>query len=331
MRTRTTTRIDAAAPTVLRDRYGAIRRRCLSGFALTLLLPTGVAGYTMYSENRDATLCRSCHGDFRGNLYISPQDGLLWGNLHDLHRNTLLGGDCDACHIPSQDFPVPLDQSVGGAGLGRTGCMGCHGREEDNDVNNPSAPHGLGAGLRQHHTNAGIDACVPCHDDASPARYTPVGEDVLPTNYADPGTGHPGMPTGPCNADGSEDLAGAADGLDNDGDLVTDRNDADCALSDTAPAAASTLWLAPNWPNPFNPRTTIRYATAAAGPVRLRVLGLDGRLVRVLLDEVHAGPTAGTVTWDGRDGRGIPVASGVFLCFLETGSGRRSVRMTLLR
>ena len=107
--------------------------------------------------------------------------------------------------------------------------MGCHGRAEDNVAGNPESPHGYGAGLRQHHHVAGVTVCLNCHEDADPANYTTVGEDVLPPYYANPGTGHPNMPTSSCNDDGSENFAGAPQGQDNDGDGIYDGDDGDCA------------------------------------------------------------------------------------------------------
>ncbi len=185
--------------------------------------------YDKYSANRDATNCRACHGDFRATAYVSPVDGQNWGNLHNLHRTNMLNSDCNACHFSSR-FPTFIGSSAGGTGLSPIGCLGCHGRAEDNVAGNPEFPAGgYGAGLRQHHQNAGITDCLECHDDSAPASYTPVGEHVLPPYYANPGTGHPSMPTQSCNADGSENFAGASHGLDNDGDDVFDTADNDCA------------------------------------------------------------------------------------------------------
>ena len=169
-----------------------------SALLLTLIVvfSSPAFAYDQYTVNDDATNCGTCHGDFRSNTYISTVDGQLWGNIHNLHRSTMLSGDCNACHLSSDEFPVLLDGSAGGSGLDPIGCMGCHGRSEDNVAANPSFPNGLGAGLRQHHTNAGVNDCIGCHDDADPVNYTPVGEEVLPPYYANPGTGHPDMPTG---------------------------------------------------------------------------------------------------------------------------------------
>jgi hypothetical protein len=184
--------------------------------------------YDQYSVNRDATNCRACHGDFRATSYVSPVDGQNWGNIHNLHRTTMLSGDCNACHFATR-FPVMIASSAGGTGLSPIGCVGCHGRAEDDVAANPEFGAGYGAGLRQHHQNAGVTDCLECHQDADPASYTPVDENILPPYYANPGTSHPAMPTQSCNANGSENFAGAAQGLDNDGDGVYDTDDTGCA------------------------------------------------------------------------------------------------------
>ncbi len=84
-------------------------------------------------------------------------------------------------------------------------------------------------------------------------------------------------------------------------------------------------------PNPFNPVTSIAFSLERAGHARLEVYGLDGRLVRVLVDE---GRPAGRqrVRWDGRDGGGAAAASGLYLYRLTTPTGRRLAgQMTLVR
>jgi len=204
------------------------------GAAVALLMIGPPAGaYDQYTQNggTDATNCGFCHGDFRATDYVSETDGMSWGNLHNLHRNTMLTSDCNTCHSGSSRFPVILNFSSGGNGLSPIACVGCHGRNEDNVAGNPevgAGRTGYGAGLRQHHYNAGVQICAECHLDADPASYTPVGENVLPDYYANPGSNHPSMPTDPCNPAGGEDFAGDAEGLDNDGDDVYDGSDSDC-------------------------------------------------------------------------------------------------------
>ncbi len=211
-------------PTTQSSKLGA----AALGVLFILLAAAQALAYPQYSANKDATYCRQCHGDFRANNYVSPHDGQNWGNLHDLHRQTMLNGDCNVCHGAGR-FPAILDASNGGGGLAPIACMGCHGRAEDDTAANPLWPRpGAGAGLRQHHARAGVTACAACHADANPANYTPVGEDVLPPYYASPGTGHPNIPSDPCNPNGVEDFAGATEGTDNDGDDLYDGSDPDC-------------------------------------------------------------------------------------------------------
>ncbi|MBM4129789.1 hypothetical protein FJ250_02010 [bacterium] len=83
-------------------------------------------------------------------------------------------------------------------------------------------------------------------------------------------------------------------------------------------------------PNPFNPRTTIRFAVPAPQQARLDIHAVDGRLVRRLLDgRVAAG--AHEVTWDGRDDAGREVASGVYFHRLSSGGEARTGKMILAR
>ena len=90
------------------------------------------------------------------------------------------------------------------------------------------------------------------------------------------------------------------------------------------------LALAPNAPNPFNPRTTIRYSLPQATPVRLSIYDLQGRLVRGLVNESRpAGEWS--AEWDGRDDSGRAVASGSYVVRLVTDQGVRSSKVTLAK
>lgn len=180
--------------------------------------------------------CAQCHGDFRATNYISLSDGQNWGNLHNLHRFDMLDGDCSTCHTSPNRTPVFLSSSDGGTGLDPISCVGCHGRNEDMGPDS-----NRGAGLRQHHWNTGTTLCASCHDDADPANYTPVGENVLPSYYFLPDPDHPNKPTDPCNTQGEENYAGDLEGLDNDGDDLYDDNDPDCASGPSCPDTGTIL------------------------------------------------------------------------------------------
>lgn len=83
-------------------------------------------------------------------------------------------------------------------------------------------------------------------------------------------------------------------------------------------------------PNPFNPRTTIKYDLPESGPVRLSVFDLAGRLVRTLVDESKPQGSFEAV-WDGRDSTGKEVGSGTYLARLDFGGRVEVVRMGLVR
>ena len=193
---------------------------------LTLWAPI-TSAYNEYSTGPDGS-CADCHGDFRANPYISLADGVSWGDdLHDVHRNTMLSGDCNTCHSSGRS-PVFLDSSNGGNGLAPISCSGCHGRDED-----AADGSGSGDGLRAHHASAGVAVCATCHTTDT----TPVGENVLPPYYFTPDTNHPNKPTDPCNPLGEEDYKGSTIGLDNDGDGLYDQADSDCLIANTPPVA----------------------------------------------------------------------------------------------
>ncbi len=89
--------------------------------------------------------------------------------------------------------------------------------------------------------------------------------------------------------------------------------------------------LSENYPNPFNPTTTIRFTVAyKAQAVKLIIYDLLGRVVRVLADEIR---TVGehSVQWDGRNENGIRVASGTYLYKFEAKNFVDSKKMVMLK
>jgi hypothetical protein len=65
-----------------------------------------------------------------------------------------------------------------------------------------------------------------------------------------------------------------------------------------------------NFPNPFNPQTAIRFASAQAGRGEIRIFSVGGQLVRTLRANVVSG--ANEVRWNGKRDDGTPLASGVY-------------------
>ena len=98
-----------------------------------------------------------------------------------------------------------------------------------------------------------------------------------------------------------------------------------------APAAAPrTVRLDPNFPNPFNSRTVIRFGLPRPGRAELTVHDLTGRVVASLHEgELPAGTHA--LSWDGRGAGGRELASGVYFYRLRAGSMEETRKLLLLR
>lgn len=83
------------------------------------------------------------------------------------------------------------------------------------------------------------------------------------------------------------------------------------------------------FPNPASHRFTIRFQTRTSGVVQTRIHDAAGRLVSVLQDgTLDRG--GHELSWDGRDARGRPVASGVYLLCVATAEGRQTRRLVLV-
>ena len=90
------------------------------------------------------------------------------------------------------------------------------------------------------------------------------------------------------------------------------------------------LTLYQNFPNPFNPTTSVAFFLPAGGPVTLRVYDVGGRLVRTLVDA--AMPVGRHVAeWNGRNDRGAAVSSGVYYYRLHANKKTITKKMVVLR
>jgi PKD repeat protein len=97
--------------------------------------------------------------------------------------------------------------------------------------------------------------------------------------------------------------------------------------AETAPAE---FVLLQNFPNPFNPETRITYHLPADGQVRVSVFNPLGEEVRVLEDGLKRVGVY-QVVWDGRDGRGLKMPSGVYVCRFRSGAKVLFRKMMLMQ
>ena len=108
---------------------------------------------------------------------------------------------------------------------------------------------------------------------------------------------------------------------------VRDANGASASLSlQTRPTVFS---LADNFPNPFNPTTTIQYALPQAADVKLTVYNVVGQPVRTLVVE-HQSAGRYVVEWDATDDSGHSLSSGMYFYHMQVGGEFREVKKMLL-
>jgi hypothetical protein len=96
------------------------------------------------------------------------------------------------------------------------------------------------------------------------------------------------------------------------------------------PAAISVAHLLPPAPNPFNPRTTLFFTLERAEELNLSIYNISGqRVIALVSGRMAAGRHA--IGWDGRDERGRPVASGLYLAVMNTATVRETRKLVLLK
>lgn len=103
--------------------------------------------------------------------------------------------------------------------------------------------------------------------------------------------------------------------------------------SDVPPLVRDGFLLKPGYPNPFNPSVSLAYRIDGSGDprVRLRILDVQGRALRTLVDERQSADRDYTITWDGRDEAGLTLASGSYLVELAVDGKSQSRFVTLLK
>ncbi|MHB1048982.1 MAG: FlgD immunoglobulin-like domain containing protein [Bacteroidota bacterium] len=112
--------------------------------------------------------------------------------------------------------------------------------------------------------------------------------------------------------------------------LLVGTNEFIVSRSDGIPIIPFDYALYQNFPNPFNPSTTVLYSLARSGAIRLEVFNLIGQKVKTL---VHENLKIGrySVEWDGTNDKGEPVASGVYYYRLKTSQFNAVKKMVLIK
>lgn len=91
-----------------------------------------------------------------------------------------------------------------------------------------------------------------------------------------------------------------------------------------------TYQLSQNYPNPFNSNTQILFSLPKSGKTTLEIFNILGQKVGTLINEYLAAGNK-IVNWDGRDDRGAPVPSGIYLYQLRSGDFIQKKKMVYLK
>ena len=88
--------------------------------------------------------------------------------------------------------------------------------------------------------------------------------------------------------------------------------------------------LSQNFPNPFNPTTTIKYQVKEASDIAIEVYNVRGQKIKTLVnDNLPAGEYE--VKWNGNDDNGSSVASGIYFYKLRSGNDSQTKKMVLMK
>ncbi|MBE0565598.1 MAG: VCBS repeat-containing protein [Krumholzibacteria bacterium] len=213
----------------------------------------------------------------------------------------------------------------------------------------PSAPANLGAslsgGIATFTWDAGSDNETPAAGLSYNLRVgTTPGGSELSAAMADSASGYRRLPAG---GNAQQRLSWSLDfsAVAPDATLYWSVQTVDTGFAGSAFAAEQSLEpgsvsavaelptrfaLHPNYPNPFNPSTTLRFDLPQAGKVELTIYDTAGRRVRTLVRETLAAGRQ-EVVWRGRDDGGRQVASGVYFYRLEAGTFGETKKMILLK
>ena len=89
--------------------------------------------------------------------------------------------------------------------------------------------------------------------------------------------------------------------------------------------------LLQNFPNPFNPETTIGYELAESADVTLQIYNVVGQVVRTLIAAESQAAGRYQIRWNGMDDRGVPVSSGVYFYQISAGEFQTVRKLMLLK
>jgi len=114
------------------------------------------------------------------------------------------------------------------------------------------------------------------------------------------------------------------------GNIMMNDNHYENSPINTGEALPGEYKLHSNYPNPFNPSTTVRYYLPNAAHVVVKIYKILGQEVCTLVNDDQAAGDK-SVVWSGTNHLGQSVSSGVYICRFQAGDYIKSIKMLLVK
>lgn len=100
--------------------------------------------------------------------------------------------------------------------------------------------------------------------------------------------------------------------------------------SEKEPLTPSQYLMVNNFPNPFNPSTTVRYRLPHTSDVQMEFYDMNGKMIRS--HSVHNQALGWNYyAWDGKNTQGENVGAGIYFCSVLAGDLSRTIKMVLIK
>jgi uncharacterized delta-60 repeat protein len=169
-------------------------------------------------------------------------------------------------------------------------------------------------------------------DDYVTIKYHPRGDTTWTRRYNGPVNGDDVARTIVIDGSGNVYVSGSSVGSGTGFDYATIKYSKNTNVRDETESREKTceFSLSQNYPNPFNQTTKIEFTLVTSDFVSLKIYDILGRKVRTLVSE-HVPSGHKSVLWDGKDGLGNEVASGIYFYKLEAGDFTEVKKMVLIK
>lgn len=100
--------------------------------------------------------------------------------------------------------------------------------------------------------------------------------------------------------------------------------------SEYKPSLPTQFQVFNNYPNPFNPYTTLNYELVIDQHINISIFDMLGRKIKTLVNELQSAGKK-SINWQATNDQGRPIAGGVYICSIKAGESVKSIKMVYLK